>query len=197
MIELIFSVSGLVISIISLIVSLYNHFKRLKDEKFRAKHSISSVSAVDSVPTKLGITYVEMTITNESSLPLPIIEALLRVKINNVTIKDADVIDGNTIESNAHRFDTLISTHTETAGSEVTRTFEHKSNGLPITVAPKDSKHFILAFPTPYVLGLNKHHNLYLELTSHEPNKIIIKNEELSQKAISMHRFLQERLREA
>lgn len=182
---------SLVISLIGIGISLYTFIKNKNDESFRYELQLISINSPEKLNSpKLGVIYVEAVLTNKSTLPLVLVSSTLKAeKVGIVNIDQT---------FNAFLFKTLISTKKETSGNKVVKEIEHFSDGLPLTIPPKDAKHFILAYEAPNVLGVSSENTtLEISLFTNRERVITIDAESTAKVMKSTEQFLIGRYRAA
>lgn len=181
--------ASLAISIISIVLSLYIAWKNYADEREKSEYDVLNVVSPDKlVSPKAGILYIEMVVTNKSKIPLVLTNSILKIQKTEFHTVDLTV--------NAYFIDTLISTHKEGSGSTTTREIQEKSNKLPITIPPKDVGHFIVAYPTPGIMGISKETtNISLSFENNRGTVKVVDESKIKDHMITMYDFLAERIR--
>lgn len=177
---------SLTISLISISISIYTFWKTRFDEKMRYDLDILNVFSPEGLVSPLaGIVYIECVVTNKSTLPLVLISSELDIKQHGMLNTE--------LKTKAFMFDSIIST-TITTGQNGDMQGKKVADGLPITIRPKDAVHFILAFPAPDILGVDKSNTkMTLEFTTNRDELIKKDSKEIEQAMITLEQFLKER----
>lgn len=180
---------SLLVSFLSIGISIFTFWKTLFDERLNYDIDVVSVVSPENlVSPKAGILYLELVITNKSSLPLVIVSS--RMELNRTGMINKE------LSESAYFIDTLISTHTESSGKNITRQIEQKSNGLPISIKGREAAHFIIAYPAPGILGIDKSNtNLTIYFSTNREEVIVLTNSELNEKMTTLEKFLIGRVR--
>ena len=172
------------ISVLSIIISIFTFWKTLFDERQKYKVDIINIFSPEHlVSPAAGIVYLEIVVTNDSSLPLVLITS--KMKINKTGIRNLNM------SANALLIDSLISMHKGMSGSTT-----NKSNALPLTIQSRDAVHCILAYPAPGILGLESDNTkIEISIVTNRKDDISISNSELKHKMTTLENFLKERVR--
>lgn len=172
------------ISVLSIIISIFTFWKTLFDERQKYKVDVINILSPEHlVSPAAGIVYLEIVVTNDSSLPLVLITS--KMKINKTGILNLNM------SANALLIDSLISMHKGMSGSTI-----NKSTALPITIQSRDAVHCILAYPAPGILGVESDiTEIEVSIVTNRKDEISISNSELKRKMTTLENFLKERVR--
>lgn len=181
---------SIVIALVSLAISIFTFWKTLFDERQRQDFQVIAVHSPESLITpKIGIVYLEVVITNNSTLPLALISSTMNLKKTGILKVE--------LSSSAYLFKTLISTHIESTGSKETRKSEKTSDSLPTTIKPKEAMHLILAYPAENVLGVDSETTeIDFLIETNRKQDIYIPNETTNPKMKSTKDVIYEKYRE-
>lgn len=182
---------SLIISLVSIAISVFTFWKTLYDERQRQNVNVVAVHSPENlVSPKMGVVYLELLITNNSTLPLVLISSTMNLKKTSLLKRD--------LTTSAYLFDTLISTRRETSGSTTKKQTEKTSDGLPLTINPRDALHCVLAYPAEDVMGIDKETTeLDFIIQTNRKEDIRISSKQTKPKMTSTVQLLKERLREA
>lgn len=180
---------SLLISIISIGLSVFTIWKTLFEEKMKYDINVLNVCSPEHlVHPKAGMIYIELVITNKSSLPLVLVTS--KMEIHKTGMRTID------LSTSAFLIDTLISTHKEQTGTNINRVVEQKSNGLPVTILSKHAAHCIVAYPAPGILGVTSEStDISVIFTTNRDEHITIESSKLKSKMITLENFLKGRVR--